>query len=429
MKLLISVLLVLVAVILPARGASLSLREAEETAVKNHPRIGAAQLQALAARERTRQVQSAYFPVITGFATAVGTGDPNTRIAAGALSNPGIFDRQADGVSFSQLLTDFGRTPNLVRSSKLRARAEAELALAAEDQLRIQVDAAYFGVLEAEAIRQVAQETIKARQALERQVSTLASNKLKSDLDVSFADVALQEGRLLLSRAENELQSSYLNLSVLLGDTGKTNLQLSDEPLQLPGMADASALAQQALDQRPELASARLQKSAADSQARAEKSLRYPVISAFGSAGVIPIRDSRFREDYAAGGVNLSLPIFTGGQHAARLREAELLALAAGERVREQENLIIRDVRITLQNVTYAADKLNLSRKLAASAGQAQELATARYNIGATSIVELSQAQLAKTTADIGLANATFDYQIQIATLNYVVGRPNKSGK
>src|SRR5262249_34444350 len=91
----------------------LTLAQAEELALENHPRITVAELRALAAHQVTREARSAYFPNVVANATAVGSAGDNTRIAAGGLNNPIIFDRNAEGVTASQLITDFGRTANL----------------------------------------------------------------------------------------------------------------------------------------------------------------------------------------------------------------------------------------------------------------------------------------------------------------------------
>jgi outer membrane protein len=111
----------LVAALLAASAAAaqsappLSLRDAEARALQNHPQILAGQYTAQAGAETTREARSAYFPTVYGSVTGVDAQD-GSRIAAGGLNNPIILDRVAAGVSVSQLLTDFGRTSNLVQT-------------------------------------------------------------------------------------------------------------------------------------------------------------------------------------------------------------------------------------------------------------------------------------------------------------------------
>jgi outer membrane protein len=97
---------------------TLSLRQALETAFKKHPRIIAADLQILISKQTLREARSSYFPTINADATGVGTPtEHNQIISAGTLQVSSTYDREADGISINQLITDFGRTANLVASS------------------------------------------------------------------------------------------------------------------------------------------------------------------------------------------------------------------------------------------------------------------------------------------------------------------------
>ncbi len=415
----------------PFRGAAaespprhLTLREAQQIALTQHPRISVANLTALAARQSAKQVQSAFFPNIYGSATAVGTGDPNnTRIAAGALNNPLIYDRQADGVGISQLITDFGRTSELSKSAKLHTQAEEMNLAATREQILLEVNNAYFSSLAAQSILAVAEETVKSRQLLLQQIQTLATNKLKSDLDVSFASVDLDQANILLAKARNDLNASFAVLSTLLAEREPQSFVLADEPMQANITNSVSALIFEALEQRPDLARLRYQRDASKEFASAEGKLSYPTISAMGAAGVIPDGNSHLGPDYAAAGVNLNLPLFTGGLYTARRREAEFQAKAADETLRDEENNIIRDVQVTKFNLEYAYDRLALTQQLLQNANQALELAKARFKGGSSSIIELSQAELNQTSAQIAETDARYDYQIQHSALDFQLGR------
>src|SRR5262249_551540 len=154
------------------------------------------------------------------------------------------------------------------------------------------------------------------------------------------------------------------------------------------------------------LISLRLQRDAACKKADAERALNYPTISAVGAAGLVPVHDSHLRDSYAAAGVNLSLPLFAGGAYTARSKQARLDAQRAEEVRRDAENLAICDVRTSWQNVQYALERLSLTRELLDTSAEALLLASTRYKLGSSSIIELSQAQLNKTSAEISYTNA-----------------------
>jgi outer membrane protein len=174
----------------------LRLKEAERQALDHHPQIRASQYAALAAAESIREARSAYFPTAFGSFTGAGAQD-GTRIAAGGLNNPTILDRFAAGVGVSQLITDFGRTSSMVRSSALTADSRDKEVDARRADVLLQVDRAYFNALRAQAIREVAEQTVEARKLVVDQVEALTASDLKSSLDLSFAKVNLGEAQLL----------------------------------------------------------------------------------------------------------------------------------------------------------------------------------------------------------------------------------------
>ena len=401
----------------------LTLQQAHETALRNHPLISVADLKALAARQVTREAQSAFYPSLSANVMSVGTADENTRLAAiGGLNNPLIFDRNAEGLILSQLITDFGRTANLSGSAKLRAQAEAASAQATREQILLAVDNAYYGALRAQAVTQVAEQTVATRQLFLDQVTALWTNKMRSELDVSFARVDLADGRLLLVKAQNDVQASFAQLSNLLGEREAKTYRLAEQPLPTEVPTNVAVFVEEALRSRPDLLSLQKARDAALKFARAEKALRYPIISAVGSAGVIPVGDSQLPDNYAAAGVSVTLPLFTGGMISARRQEAELRARAAEESLRDLEDNVIRDVRIAWLNAQNAFDRFRITTQLLDNARQAFDLAQARYKNQISSIVEFDQAQLSLIAAQIALATTQYEYLIERSALSYQTG-------
>ena len=401
----------------------LSLAAAQQLALQNHPQIAAANYRARAAQEALKETRAGYFPNLNLYGNAVGTGDENTRIMAGGLNNPSIYDRAAGGLAVTQLITDFGRTANLTASSKFQAQAENQNASATREQVLLQVTVGYFSVLEAQAVSQVARQTFDTRQLLLDQVSLLSSNKLKSELDVSFARVAVQESKLLLQRAQNNAEAAMTSLSAALGYREPRVFQLAaPAPAVNAGTNDVSQLVEMALAERPELLSLRSEHDAASRFARSQRDARLPTVSAVGMVGDAPIHDSHLPDNYAAAGIQVSLPLFAGGLYAARQREAELKAQSDYELVRVLEDKIVRDVHIAWLEVNNAQEQLRTTEELVRNAAEAYDLAQARYQIGSSSIVELSQAQLSLTSAQIADAGARYNVFIQQANLNFETG-------
>jgi outer membrane protein len=400
---------------------SITLPQAEQIAIQNHPQIQAAINLASAAQSQVTQTRSAYYPTAYGSLTGV-EAENNSRIAAGALNNPVIYDRYANGLTVSQLVTDFGRTRELVKSSKLHAEAQQENTITTRASVLLQVDGSYFSVLKAQAVLTVAQETVKARQLVSDQVTTLEQNKIKSGLDVSFANVDLAQARLLLIQAQNDLQVAFAQLSAALGYSDERTFQLADEPLPTAQPEALSDSIQQALKNRPELVSERLDVSSAQSYATAERDLKLPTISAVGTAGLTPYHVDELGPRYAAAGFNLNIPIFNGHLFGALQSEANSRAQAESQYLRDLQNRIVRDVRMAWLNANSAFERLSVTQQLLDQANQSLDLAQSRYKLGLSSIIELSQAQLNQTQAEIAQASAKYDYETQLSVLNYQLG-------
>src|ERR1035437_6577796 len=401
----------------------LTLQEAHEAALRGHPQISVADLKALAARQVTRQFRSAFFPTLSANAVAVGTANDNTRLSAiGALNNPSIYDRNAEGLILSQLITDFGRTANLTGSAKLRAQAEANNAQATSEQILLLVDGAFFGAQQAQSVTRVAEQTVGARQLFLDQVSALATNQIRSELDVSIAKVNVEDGKLLLSKAQNDLQAAFAQLANLMGLREQKTYRLVEQPLPPELSTNISEYVQLGLRSRPDLLSLRNSQEAAFKFARAERALHYPTLSAVGSAGVVPIGNSALGDNYAAGGLILTLPLYAGGLYSARQQEAELRSQAAAESLRDLENNVVRDVRIAWLNAQNALDRLRITAQLLDNAKQSYDLAQARYANKLSSIVEFNQAQLNLLSAQIAYTDTQYEYLLQRSALDFQTG-------
>lgn len=399
----------------------ITLKQAEDIAVANHPRVREAQMNAFAAGETVKEARSAYFPIAYGNLTGAEALD-KSRIAAGGLNNPIIFDRYSNGITASQLVTDFGRTKNLVASARLDARSAQEDVNTARADILLDVDNAYYTVLRAAAVLKVAQETVSARQIVADQVSALAQSKLKSDLDASFANVNLAEAKLMLVQAQNDLKTANAQLSAAMGFSDQRQFELVEEPLPGAPLPDLTGALAEALRKRPELSSLRYQRDAAEKFAKAERDLWFPTVSAVGAAGFTPLHDSNLEDRYAAAAVNVNIPIFNGYLFSGRKAKAQFEFRAEQERLRDMEDQISRDIRIAWLNADTAFQRLALTRQLLDQASLSLDLAQARYQLGLGSIVEVTQAQLNKTQAEIAQASARYEYQDRRAILLYEMG-------
>ena len=211
----------------------------------------------------------------------------------------------------------------------------------------------------------------------------------------------------------------------MLGYSTVQNFQLVEDTTPLlspPGNVDD--LISQAFSKRPELLSLNFQYQSAQKYQTAQRDLLFPTIRAAGAVGDTPVRNPVLSNWYGAVGVNIEIPIFNGFLYNARSREASLRAQAVQERVLDLRNRISRDVRTSWLNANTAFNRLAVTQQLLDQSNLALDLSGTRYRLGLGSIVELSQAQLQQTQAEISNAQASYDYRLALAVLRFETSAP-----
>lgn len=404
---------------------TLTLTQAEQIALRNNPGISVAHLIALAQGQMVREARSGWMPTVSGDLTGVDAHD-NSRITAGDINNPSIYNRAGAGLTVSQLITDFGRTHHLVLSEKQSAQAQLQNERASRQDITLAVDEAFYRALTAQAVLQVAQGTVDERQATANQVGALAQAKLRSDVDLDFAKVQLAQAKLLLIDARNQVQDAMAALNTVLGSEQDREYTLVDQTPDNPAPPPQSAgpLVQEAFAARPDLAAAQDNYQAAQQYSKAERDLWMPRVSALAVVGGTPVRADEIQSSwYGAAGANISIPIFNGMLFNARARNAQLRAGAAQQQVRAVRNSIARDVRTAVLDAQSAFERIAVTEEMLQQSDMALELTQRRYKLGLSSIVELTQAQLAKTQAQIAVTDARYTYASAQAVLRYQLGQ------
>jgi outer membrane protein len=412
-----------------AATIAITLTDAERLALENNPRITAGQLLALAAGQVTRQTRSGELPQISAAITAEKAED-GSRIGADGLTDSRLYTHAGTGGSLSQLITDFGHTRNLVATSKLRQKAQDQSALATEQDVLLATNQAFYRLLNAQSLLDVAKATVAARGNVKSLISALTKSALKSDLDLNIASADLSQSQLLELDAENGVASASAALAAVLAAPADTLYRAVEDPEDTqpppPPSPDSSpSINASAQAHRPDLQALRFNAEADQKFATAQQLQHLPTISALAIGGISPISpDGIFVPHwYAAGGVNLSLPLFTGFRIDAQAQETRLREKAAEKQAQDLSDDIARDVRIAVLNAQTAFRRIAVADQFRNQTAQALALAQTRYKLGLSSIVELSQAQLQSTQAAVAAVNARYDYLLSLRSLDYARGQ------
>ena len=249
-------------------------------------------------------------------------------------------------------------------------------------------------------------------------------------MDLSFANANLAQAKLLLLDAQNNYQAALSQLSQVLGFTNQQQFELVDAASELkPPPDEVSKLEDEAFSNRPEIASQSYQHDADQHFQKAERDLLLPTVSALGVVGdafngSVLNGVQQFPTWYGAAGVNVAVPIFNGFLYVSRSREAAERAKASGEQLRDLKDRIANDVRTSWLNAITAYNRIGVSQQFLDQSNLALDLSQNRYNLGLSSIVELSQAQLQQTQAEIQFAASKYEYRIAEAVLRFQIAAP-----
>jgi outer membrane protein len=402
----------------------LTREQAEQIAIRNNPRISVSQLLARAQHQVYRETRSAYLPQLD--AAAVGAkADDGSRYTFDGLRATRLLTHAGGGLDLSQLITDFGHTSNLIASSKLYEKAQNAHAVASELDVILVVDQAFYNALEAQALVNVAKQTVTTRQTTDDLITELTKNKLRSDIDLAFAEQDLARAQLLLLDAQSQYERDINALTSVMGFDRAMHYELvhNSSNLSTPP-PDQDALVQLALKQRPDLMELDYDQQAAKKYTRAEWEQLLPTLNTFGVVGGTPVRDDRYFNSnwFGAIGVGLQVPIFNGFLYTSQAHAAEDREKASQENLRDLRDRVVRDVRNAWLQTNTSYQRIGVTEKLLQAANLGLDLAQARYKLGLSSIVELSQSQLEQTRASIENINAQFEYEMSLAALNYQLG-------
>lgn len=403
----------------------LTRQQAEQLALKNNPRISAAHLLALAEGDYTRIARSAELPQIGTNLTAVDAAD-GSRIGAGTLNPSALYTHAGAGGVLQQMITDFGRTHFLVASAKLMQRSKESSALATEQEILLATDQAFYRLLDAQSLLEVARAAVKSRGDSLNLTKALTQSKLKSTLDLNVAAADESQAELLELDAENAVAAAQLSLAYLLGAPGNPIYHAVEDGASAPPPPELTeAMVDEAHLQRPDLRALQYQSESDKEFFKAQQAQHLPVISAMAIGGITPMRtDTVFSQNwYAAGGVNLNLPAFTGFRISAEAHQAKMQQLSDEKLRADLENSIDRDLKKAVLDLHTAWKRITVTEQFQTEANEAFELAKTRYQLGLSSIVELSQAQLNSTQASVAAVNARYDYLMALRALDYERGQ------
>ena len=258
------------------------------------------------------------------------------------------------------------------------------------------------------------QEQLKRAQAY-YQVGT------RPKIDVTTAQVNLNNAKLNLIQAENSLKKSYhvlLNVMGIYDPAPQFSLQMNNTLPEFT-LTEEEAL-DTAMKNRQDLLGYKLKLESARQNIKLSRTGYAPSINATGSygwsGGDFPLYD---RWSVGAG---VSIPIFSGLSTYNSVKEAQNNMLSAYYNLTSAEQDILLEIKEAYLNVQDSKSKIPVAEITRTQAQENYELAVGRYKVGVGNYIEVKDAETTLSDAKLAYIQAVFDYTLSIAALNKAMG-------
>jgi outer membrane protein len=423
-----------------------SLRDIYELALENDATLKAQQAQYLASLEDENaalsrllpQVSAAYSyqdsdtdtvsPGILGF-------DPNGGPIIGDTFDNTNIASEGYQVSLQQAIFNLPAWFSFQSGKELSRQAEATFA-ANQQNLIVRVVEAYLAVLRAQDNLRAAQAR---EEAFERQ---LEQNKQRFDVGlIAITDVYESQAAYDIAvvdriSEENNVAVALENLTVLTGKRHDTlDVLVEGFDAQMPQPADRSAWVEFALANNFNLKASQYAEEAARQNAKAQRLAHAPTINGTASVSDFETDGTRFQDpaglflfppdrdqQVTAWGVELSVPLYTGGGISAERRRAAQQFNAAREQRINLTRQTVTDARSLHMTVVNDVARVKARRQAIVSSRSALDATRAGYEVGTRNIVDVLNAENVFFSAIRDYANSRYDYIVNTLRLKEQAG-------
>ena len=385
-----------------------TLRTLIARSLHNNPDLVAATYRIEEARAQTGIARAAWFPTLNGAADAAANyGSVNGgQVAAGA-------SRHSESYSLTGLLSWELDLWGGIRRNNQAARAQL---LASESQrdavqtsLVASVASAYIDLKNLDERLAISRRTTESRKASLDLVTARRNGGVSSDLEVGQAEALLSQARITIPITERGIAAQENAIRALLGEypggiTRGGNLDCLESALHIAGGLPSTLMLR-----RPDLAAANQDFQAATAQIGVVEALRFPTLSLTGSGGLASAELNSLLQGKSAAysiGPQLAGPIFDAGRIGYGVKAAQARAkqsLAAYQKAAQQA---FQEAADSLNFYQKAGEIIAEQTKLVVSQKSVSTLALDRFQGGASSYLEVLDAERGLFTAELDLADA-----------------------
>jgi len=398
---------------------TLTLDRAVALALEHHPSMRSAEASIRSAEAGLTQATAQYLPSITSTATF-------SRTEGAFVFNPNFaptdqqYNSYSAAIQANQTLFDFGKTISRVSAGgKFADAAEADYQ-SVRGTVAMNAQLAYFAYIQAKQIVVVDEQAVASAEAHRKQAKAFFSVGKRAQVDVTKTEVDLANAEVNRIRARNQLRVAKLQVESAMGIHPIGEYVIAESLSVQPFAMGFDSVRSIAMQQRPELVSARSRVDANQSLVTAAWTQHLPTLSAFGTYTWTNFNFPLFSRWNA--GVTFSLPIFQGFATQAQVDQARANADIAQANLDVLTESATLDVEQNYLGLKEAEERIGAATKLVDQAEQNLNIAERQYVAGVASALEVTDAQVTLSNARITKIQALYDYNSSLVRLKRAMG-------
>jgi outer membrane protein len=370
---------------------------------------------------------------------------PDLRLSVSGAENVGrsfsesegsVVDQQSQalssGLSTSLTLFDGGKTSAAIRSAQASADASDNDVARAKQTAVFTVASDYVALSNQQEQLRVQQENLNAQQAQLDLIQKLVDGGVRPTSDLYQQQATVASAKLSIAQASRAVELAKIDLiqALQLDPAGTYDFVAPTLTARATQQSyNLDSLITRAYASRADLDADEARATAASQDVKVAKASKLPTISvtgsyssAFNSASTLSLADQLDQRRGGSLGIGVSIPLFDRGSASVAEQKAQIAAENARLALDNQKQAVALDVRRAYLDETSAREQLAAAQAQLAAATQAVTMAQQRYQAGAATLVEVTQAQAQSVQAASAVSTAKNNLVLQQAMMAYYTG-------
>ena len=383
-----------------AEVSSLTLSQALQLARQRNPDLLKVENQVAAAEAALRLQQAALQPALAFNLSA------SERFTEPSVLSAGTSDAVAASVNSSMNLYRGGADLAAQRSATAALAADRYTLRRSEQELFLTISSAFMQALTDRDLIAVEQENVVANRQLEERITALVKAGVSPVSDLYQQQAATAQSRLNLLSAERNALVSRMQLLQTIGILPDMAVELKG-PAQPQLFLPAATTPAGSGGVRPDLLATVEAQAAAQARLEQAQAGRWPTLDLNAALGSNYNSSSsgnfsgQFIDDnpYASIGVALNLPLFDRGQNRFNIATARIDAANTRLAAEKFKLAVVGDIAQAEAELRTVRQQLEVTASQLQAAQEAWAAQSERYRVGASKLIEVTQARTALVAA------------------------------